>query len=326
MSASLTPQLLDVTLRDGGYVNAWQFPLPAALSIVTMLSRSGVPFIEVGYYRPRAAAANGHGSAGAGLSSYCSGAYLEALAGARGGSQLTVMIHLQDVLPCDYGFLAEHGVSCVRFVVSTPELPPLGAHVEAAGAAGLRTSVNLIRASERTTRGIVAAARAAEALGVDWLYVADSNGSMFPERVGEVFRAVTGEVGLPAGFHAHDSLQLAFANSLAAVGAGGRLLDSSLGGMGKGAGNLVTELITAYLKAAHGGGYNVSELTGVACERLGEWIRGDHRRRCESMLSALLDLNAEGLREAAAAAERAQRPLLLELESGLNRLPTGVPT
>ena len=43
------PQILDVTLRDGGYVNDWQFLLPTALAIVSTLAKGGMPFIEVGY-------------------------------------------------------------------------------------------------------------------------------------------------------------------------------------------------------------------------------------------------------------------------------------
>ena len=67
-------------------------------------------------------------------------------------------------------------------------------------------------------------------MGADWLYIADSNGSLFPERVTEIFRELSNEVRMSLGFHAHDSLHLAFANSLAAIRAGGSMLDSSLGG------------------------------------------------------------------------------------------------
>lgn len=317
MRPTIAPQLLDVTLRDGGYVNAWQFQFDDALAIVSMLSKSGIPYIEVGYYRPRPA---GDGARPTGLSSYCSHEYLKALSSVRGDSKLAVMIHPGDVRPTDYTFLADHDISCVRFILATADVRPLKAHVDAARAAGLLTSVNLIRASERSIENILASGRAAEDLGVDWLYIADSNGSLFPERVELIFRELSGEVRLPLGFHAHDSLQLAFANSLAAVGAGGRLLDSSLAGMGKGAGNLVTELITAYLKSLYGVPYNVNEMTAVACRTLSPWIRGDHMRRCESTLSALLDLNADGLKEMTAAADRARRPLLAELESGLDGL------
>lgn len=322
MSPTTAPQLLDVTLRDGGYVNEWNFPLTDALGIVSTLSAGGVPYIEVGYYRPRPAT-NGAGRAG--LSSRCGHEYLDAVARVRGKSKLTVMVHLNDVLLTDYAFLADHDISCVRFVVASSSLHPFEAHIDAVRAAGLSASVNLIRASERSIENMVMCARAAEDAGADWLYIADSNGSLFPDRVQQIFQELSSELRIPVGFHAHDSLHLAFANSLASLSGGGDMLDSSLGGMGKGAGNLITELITAYLKATYDEQYNISELTAVACQTLSKWIRGDHTHRCESTLSALLDLNADKLKEMVTAAETAQRPLLLELESGLDRMRTPVP-
>ena len=47
------------------------------------------------------------------------------------------------------------------------------------------------------------------------------------------------------GFHAHDNLGCAVANSLAAIEAGADRIDGSLGGLGAGAGNLATELFAA---------------------------------------------------------------------------------
>ncbi len=47
------PGILDVTLRDGGYVNDWRFPRATAARIVAALGRAGVAFAELGYYRPR---------------------------------------------------------------------------------------------------------------------------------------------------------------------------------------------------------------------------------------------------------------------------------
>ena len=314
MSMTVIPQLLDVTLRDGGYVNDWNFSIPNAVRIVSTLSGARIPYIEVGYYRPRLASDGSQRPD----PMYCSSEYLDAVSQVRNGSELSVMVHLSDVRPEDYSFLVDHGISLVRFVVPTEAIPSIEAHIDMAHRVGLACSINLIRLSERSLKSVILCARTAEAMGADWLYAADSNGSMFPDRVEQIFRELASEVRIPLGFHAHDSLRLAFANSLAALHVGGRLLDSSLGGMGKGAGNLVTELITAYLKSIYEVQFDITQLAGVACELLSDWIGIDHRRKCESALSALLDLNADILKDVVAAAEKAERPLLLELERGLN--------
>lgn len=310
------PEILDVTLRDGGYVNNWQFSIQNALAIVSTLARGGMPYIEVGYYYPAHSSTNGlrHHS---GPSAYCQHEYLEAVSRVAGNSKLGVMVHLNDVLPTDYAFLADHNIFTVRFVVPGSNIQQLEPHIDAAHAAGLTVSVNLIRASQRSDENILLCARAAQDLGSDWLYLADSNGSLFPDRVERIFRELREELDIRLGFHAHDSLHLAFANSLAAIRGGATLLDSSLGGMGKGAGNLVTELICSYFKNFYEVQFTIGEFTTMACNTLSEWIRADHVSRCESTLSALLDLNADKLKQKVATAKQAQRPLLLELEADL---------
>lgn len=310
------PQILDVTLRDGGYVNDWQFLIPNALAIVSTLAKGGMPYIEVGYYHPRHSSTNGSGHL-SGPSAYCQHEYLEAVSRVRGNSKLGVMVHLNDVLPTDYTFLADHDISTVRFVVPGSNIQQLEPHIDAARAVGLAVSVNLIRASQRSDENILLCARAAQDLGADWLYLADSNGSLFPDRVERIFRELRKELDIRLGFHAHDSLHLAFANSLAAIRGGATLLDSSLAGMGKGAGNLVTELICSYFKTFYEAEFTIGEFTTIARYALSEWIRADHVSRCESTLSALLDLNADKLKQKVAAAQQAQRPLLLQLEADL---------
>jgi len=310
------PQILDVTLRDGGYVNDWQFLIPNALAIVSTLAKGGMPYIEVGYYHPPHSSSNGSGRF-SGPSAYCQHEYLEAVSRVSGNSKLGVMVHLNEVQSTDYVFLADHHISVVRFVVPGSDMQQLEPHIDAAHAAGLTASVNLIRASQRSDENILLCSRAAQDLGANWLYLADSNGSLFPDRVERIFRELREELDMRLGFHAHDSLHLAFANSLAAIRGGATLLDSSLAGMGKGAGNLVTELICSYLKAFYEAQFTIGEFTELACYALSEWIGADHVSRCESTLSALLDLNADKLKQKVAAAKQAQRPLLLELEADL---------
>jgi 4-hydroxy 2-oxovalerate aldolase len=312
----MIPQVLDVTLRDGGYVNGWDFSTSDAIRIVSTLTKAGVPRIEVGYYRPRLTAR----ASGLPGPMCCCSDYLKALSKVRSKSSLTVMAHLSDIGEDDYKFLTDHGISFVRFVIPTQTIPPIEAHINAAHKAGLGCSINLIRLSERSLELIISSARRAEAMGADWLYTADSNGSMFPEQVALIFQELVREVRIPIGFHAHDSLRLAFANSLAALKMGGHMLDSSLGGMGKGAGNLVTELITSYFKRNYNAQFDVAQLTAITCETLSAWISSDHHARCENALSALLDLNADDLKNVIHTAETTRRPLLLELEQQLNEL------
>ena len=309
------PQILDVTLRDGGYVNDWRFPIPNALAIVSTLANGGMPYIEVGYYHPQHSSSNGSGYH-SGPAAYCHHEYLQAMSRVCGNSKLAVMVHLNEVLPTDYTFLVDHDISIVRFVVPGSNIQQLEPHIDAAHAAGLTVSVNLIRASQRSDENILLCARTAQDLGADWLYIADSNGSLFPNRVERVFRELRkNSICVSAFMRMIRSISLS--RTVWQRSGGATLLDSSLGGMGKGAGNLVTELICSYFKTFYEAQFSIAEFTTVACNTLNESIRGDHLSRCESTLSALLDLNADKLKQKVAAAKQAQRPLLLELEADL---------
>ncbi|QEE09768.1 hypothetical protein D1093_09375 [Bartonella kosoyi] len=88
---------------------------------------------------------------------------------------------------------------------------------------------------------------AANDCGASILYLADSHGSLLPDTVTHFVQKTKSITPLEIGFHAHDNLGMAMANSIAAVEAGASFIDSSLMGMGKGAGKLTLELWLALL-------------------------------------------------------------------------------
>jgi hydroxymethylglutaryl-CoA lyase len=111
------------------------------------------------------------------------------------------------------------------------------------------------------------AVEAAEA-GADAIILADTVGYGHPAAVERVFRHVIAEVApLPVAGHFHDTRGLGLANVLAALNAGARAFDASLGGLGgcpyaPGAtGNIVTEDLAFMLEAM---GFE----TGIDIERL----------------------------------------------------------
>ncbi len=86
----------------------------------------------------------------------------------------------------------------------------------------------------------------------DFFYVVDSYGGMFPSDVKAVFKYLTELLDIPVGFHGHNNLELALANSLAAVENNAGIIDATILGMGRGAGNLRTELLLSiFYKKKH---------------------------------------------------------------------------
>lgn len=273
----------DTTLRDGGYLNGHGWSGEQAVRIVRATAAAGVPFTEVGYFRP---ADRGRPPAGR-----CDRDYLGLLRDA-GTVGMTVMAKPWESRPGDVAALAEHGVAWLRLPVPITGVAGAAGHVAAARAAGIACSVNLTRISEQPVTTLVETALRAEDLGADMLYLADSNGSLFPSRVTGLVGAIRARVALPLGFHGHDNLQLAFANSLAAVAAGCDRVDGTVCGIGKGGGNLREELFLAYLRTRGGRPTSPWPLLDAAPVL--------ERERCalvegtaDALVSGLLDLNLD---------------------------------
>ena len=82
---------------------------------------------------------------------------------------------------------------------------------------------------------------------IDYLSLVDSYGSCMPSDVAESISYAKENFNCQIGFHGHDNIQMAFANAIAAIDSGAEWIDSTVLGMGRGAGNLKSELILTYM-------------------------------------------------------------------------------
>jgi len=87
-----------------------------------------------------------------------------------------------------------------------------------------------------------------QSYGAQGIVLMDSAGSYLPKNVTEKVGRLASGLEVPVGFHAHQNLGLAIANSLAAIDAGARIIDGTSKGFGAGAGNAPLEMLAAVLK------------------------------------------------------------------------------
>ena len=92
---------------------------------------------------------------------------------------------------------------------------------------------------------LVEQAKLMESYGADIVYVTDSAGYLLPEQVTERISALRQELQCEIGFHGHNNLSMAMANSIAAVKAGATRIDGSVRCFGAGSGNTQTEALIA---------------------------------------------------------------------------------
>jgi isopropylmalate/homocitrate/citramalate synthase len=128
------------------------------------------------------------------------------------------------------------------------------------------------------------AAQVAEA-GADEVLFADTIGVAVPRQVRDIVGKAA-ELPCPVGAHLHNTRNTGFANALAAVEAGGTILDASVGGIGgcpfapRATGNIATEDLVYLL---HGEGVE----TGIELDALigvSEWLEGVLERQLEGQV------------------------------------------
>ena len=101
--------------------------------------------------------------------------------------------------------------------------------------------------------------------GADYINIADSAGHMVPDDVRKRISALKDSISIPVGFHSHNNLGCAVANSLAAVEEGATYIDATCRGLGAGAGNTQSEVFCAVLdRLGYDTGVDIYALMDVA--------------------------------------------------------------
>ena len=241
--------IIDVTLRDGSNAVDFQFSKEETFGIVSGLVKAGIRWIELGH---------GYGLNASHVSkparetdeTYITTAREAAGSGAKIGCFFSLGKGRVEDLYNAKGW----GLDFVRIGPNAEmdDIERAVPYVQEAKKAGLIAHACVRKAYVATpdefARQVV---RLAEA-GCDHAMIMDSAGTLLPNQVREYVYAckdaLRGNTGIKIGFHGHDNMGLAVANSLAAVEAGVDSVDTCLGGLGRSAGNANTASVVAALK------------------------------------------------------------------------------
>ena len=236
-------QIVDTTLRDGSHAVRHSFTAEQTAKIAARLDRCNLPIIEVS-----------HGD-GLGGSSYTYGfskddpfTLIESAAKAVSRAKIAVLLLPGIGTINDLERAKGCGASVVRVATHVTEADISAQHIDAAKHMGLMAVGFLMMAHMLSPEGIAEQAKKMESYGADYINLADSAGALLPEQVKERIEAVRAAVKIPVGFHAHNNLSLAVANSLAAIDAGASYIDATLRGLGAGAGNTQLEVLAGVLQ------------------------------------------------------------------------------
>ena len=269
-------QLLDCTLRDGCYIVEGVFGTPVIRGLSQKLRSANVDIIECGWLKD---APHKEGSAYYHVPSDAD-TYLSPTR--RAGTTYAVMIDWDrydlNALPPR----TSETIDAIRMVF------PHGKHKCALSLArkipekGYRLFLQAANTLAYSDDDLISLAADVNAVRPEALSIVDTFGAMYPEDLERIFKVLDRELlpEIKLGFHSHNNQQLSFALTMHFLKLGecssrGLIADSSLCGMGRGAGNTTTELLASFLNRSYSGNYDLNEILDAIDQYLGK-IRETH--------------------------------------------------
>ncbi len=256
-------KILDCTLRDGGYVNDWQFDRKSWQNIVKALMTSGVDIIELGYLDRKS-------QGGADSSIFCDlqapEKILGDLAPAGVKARFCLMVDLGKFSAGDLPPYQGQHISGIRLAFHKEQMAQAAEEARKMAAKGYHVYVQPMVTTAYTDADLKALADTFNPIDVVAVYIVDSFGLLFTKELVQLWKNLDQYLrpNLALGYHAHNNLQLAYANAIDMIEAVGParelLIDASIFGMGRGAGNLNTELLMHYLNVKHAKNYDIVPL------------------------------------------------------------------
>ncbi len=241
-SEDLDVRITDSSLRDGSHPKRHAFSVDEVARVVRALDAAGVPVIEVSHGDGLSGASFAYGRSATDERELIATA-VEHARSARIAALMLPGVAVKD----DIASAADLGVGIIRIATHCTEADVSVQHFGLARELGLETVGFLMMSHSTAPETLAAQARIMADAGCQCVYVVDSAGAMILEDVSDRVAALVTELGNDAqvGFHAHQNLSLAVANSVCAARAGAVQIDGSTRGFGAGAGNAPVEALVA---------------------------------------------------------------------------------
>lgn len=268
-------QLLDCTLRDGGYLVDTMFGETFVKGFTRSMTDAGLNVVEVGFLKdePHRTGSTIYNNAAQirpylprqrreGVSYVCLSDYSR--------------YHISNLEP--YDGTSIDGVRACFFKKERKDVLDFCREIKRKDYKLYVQPVDILGYSDEELLDLIADVNE---IGPYAFSTVDTFGSMYPEDLPRVFRLINEHLapGVRMGFHSHNNLQMSFALSqeFARLADGVRdiTIDATLCGMGRGAGNTNTELVASYLNSHWGAHYDLDVLLDAVDNYMGSM-----RSRC----------------------------------------------
>ena len=239
---NLNIKILDCTLRDGGYYNNWNFNNKLVNEYISSINQSNIDVVEIGF---RFLKKNNNGTFANTKENIINKINF------RKNLEIALMINSSDL---DFSknykkqlskyFLnkKKSKISVIRFATHLKDIKKVVPHIKYLKKNGYKIAVNLMQIDKVKNSSLSEVLKLlTEIKSVDVFYFADSFGNLNPQNIEKICRNIKNNWTKDFGFHAHDNCGFALQNCLSAINHGAKWIDSTIQGMGRGAGNVSTE-------------------------------------------------------------------------------------
>jgi len=235
-------KILDCTLRDGGYYTNWDFDKNLVETYLTAMNDLPVEYLEVGYRSPKLTGYYGEYF-------YCPDFVLKKIS-QLSNKKLVIILDeknikletIEELLKPCLGI-----ITMVRIAIDPEQLVRAIDLAKKVKSMGFEVGFNVMYMSKwKNLPEFLSNLKLVDGVA-DYFYMVDSYGGVYPDDVREIYNLVRSQMKTKIGFHGHNNLELALVNTLTAIECGADMVDATITGMGRGAGNLKTELLLTAL-------------------------------------------------------------------------------
>jgi len=241
-------KIFDCTVRDGGLMNDHFFDDTFVKAVYQTCVEAGVDYMELGYKGDKQI----FSPTKSGPWKFCDEDALRRIVGDNKTTlKLAVMADAErtdyhrDILP-----KSKSVIDMIRVATYIHQIPTAIDMIKDAHDKGYETTVNLMAISVVGEKELDAALDVLIRTPVGTIYLVDSFGSLYGEQIQQYVKKYLGyarSAGKQVGIHCHNNQQLAYANTITALIEGANMLDATIDGMGRGAGNCGLELLLGFL-------------------------------------------------------------------------------
>ena len=258
-------KVLDCTLRDGGYINNWNFGEKNIKKIIKNLILAKLDFVECGFLKPLTFDKE--------KTFYTTYNFLENILPENyKNTKFTLMINYGEY-PLENLPICNNKNIALRIVFKKSEKENAILYCKELINKNYNVFVNPMHTNTYSSTELLELIEMVNKINPKGFTIVDTTGAMKEKDILTTFYLVDANLNknIALCFHSHNNLQLSFSNAqcLMKVCKDRELIiDSTVFGMGRGAGNLCTELLTQYINDNYNGNYDIIPILKIVDEQI----------------------------------------------------------